>query len=88
MEREVMVKVMDFEMTYRKCQGEDECEGVVHNAFGIVLTQKWNDGRVNELQINNISTKEDRVDRLLNMMENGIVTPMTAYEIVEDFLEI
>ena len=78
----------DFTMEYKKLTGNTRNEGITVETYGITLVQKWNNGTENRLEIPNITLDEKKADKLLGLMERGTVTPMTAYEIIEDFLEM
>ena len=50
--------------------------------------QTYNDVRVLSLELPGITVHRSWAEKLLGMMERGMVTIMTAEEIVEDFLEM
>lgn len=78
----------DFVMEYAKMTGKTNNEGIILETYGIAMVQRWNNGTETKLEIPNITLDENRADELLGLMERGTVTPMTAYEIIEDFLEM
>lgn len=81
-------KMKTFTMSYLKNFQITETAGMSLETYGVTLVKSSDDGEKEVLEIRNICQDESKIDMLIGMMERGLVTPMTAYEVIEDFLEI
>lgn len=78
----------DFKMNYDIIVSQTENEGMQFETYGVSLTKVYEDGKIEEAKIPNITPDRKQANTLLAMMQNGFVTLLTAGEIVEDFLEL
>ena len=80
--------MMDFKMEYSISERTTNIDGINMETYGVKLVQTYNDGRVLSLELPGITVHRSWAEKLVGMMERGMVTIMTAEEIVEDFLEM
>jgi len=78
----------DFTMDYYMISQATNIEGMNMETYGVRLTQTYSDGRTETLSLPDITPHRSKMEKLIEMMRNGMVTIMTAREIVEDFLEM
>ncbi len=78
----------DFTMDYYLLVQATKIEGMNMETYGVRLVQTYSDGRVETLSLYNITPHRSKMEKLIEMMKRGMVTIMTAEEIVEDFLEM
>ncbi|MBQ7086720.1 MAG: hypothetical protein IJM96_04510 [Clostridia bacterium] len=78
----------DFTMDYYMISKATNIEGMNMETYGVRLVQTYSDGRVETLSLPDITPHRSKMEKLIEMMKRGMVTIMTAEEIVEDFLEM
>ena len=78
----------NFTMDYYMISQATNIEGMNMETYGVRLVQTYSDGRVETLSLPDITPHRSKMEKLIEMMRNGMVTIMTAREIVEDFLEM
>ena len=78
----------DFTMDYYLLAQATNIEGMNMETYGVKLTQTYSDGRMETLSLPDITPHRSKMEKLIEMMKRGMVTIMTAEEIVEDFLEM
>ena len=78
----------DFTMDYYMISKATNIEGMNMETYGVRLVQTYSDGRVETLSLPDITPHRSKMEKLIEMMKRGLVTIMTAEEIVEDFLEM
>ena len=60
-------------------------KGAVIPVYGVKITDTWNRQK-SITEIPNISTSKKDIEHLLQKMAKGLVLPMTAQDIVDDFI--
>lgn len=80
--------MVNFKMLYSENSAVSCNDGIAMETYGVTLKKILNDGSEEKVEIFNISNSKSKVAGLLKSLERGFVTPMTVYEIIEDFLEM
>lgn len=75
-----------FKMDYSIISKPIELEGMTLLTYGVELTKTMDDGISETVTIHDITLSKNEIVTFLKIIERGFVTPMTIYDIVEDYI--